>query len=167
MFMMMMMLMMTMMMLLKCAIQFHGTMELLSRANSTAAWNQIHDVCGVGSRNQFHSTLKPIPRSRGIQLYTKTAIPRCRRIISTTNWTNSTDPLKKLHGAMELVSQITQTRDINCTAPWNFTHNIYLWSTLINPDKIYLNEERIIIIRTWVNKHFLNGNKCRQEMDET
>ena len=48
------------------AIQFHGTVELVSRANSATPWNQFHDVCEVGSRNKVHSTLKPIPWSRGI-----------------------------------------------------------------------------------------------------
>ena len=110
----------------KCAIQFQGTILLVSRANSTAPWNQFHDVCGVGLRSQFHSTLKPISRSRGILLWSKTAIPRSRWIITTTNWANSTDILKKFHGAMELVSQIPQTRGINSTALLNFTHNIFV-----------------------------------------
>ena len=114
---------------------------------------------GIGFTSQFHNTVKPIPRCMWnwfaknnsttpwnqfhgaveLNCNTKAALPRCRDIISTTNWTNFTDLLNKFHGAMELVSQITQTRGMNSTAHV-IPHIVYLWSALINHNKACLNE---------------------------
>ena len=167
MFMTMMMLMMTMVMLLKCdpIPRHHGmgftspfystvkpiprsTWRLVRETNFTAPCNQVHGAVGLSCE------LKP---------YFRGAVESCPRPIEQiprTYWINSIVPLNwwhRLHRPVKLI-----------VLRYGFSHIISLWSVSKNHNKVYVNKQRMLFLKTMSEQTiFLNSIHGQRQMGES